>query len=143
MFNRFLETLPPRSYIAFPPAQDPAINFAQTLFKQNGLAQLPQDYIAFLKITDGFSFNGSVLYGIRSKDRQAFQRAYFFPGLLEANLEFANKSDSVGQLMIGQTIEAYILYNESEGTFLLQDIFSKEILNSVRGFSNLLSGLFK
>lgn len=143
MFNKFLATLPPKSYIAFPSASEPSISFAQTLFTQNGLALLPQDYISFLRITDGFSFNGVVLYGIRSKDRQADHRAYFFPGLLEANMEFANRKDSVGKLMIGQMPEAYILYNQSDDSFLLQDMFSKDILNAVHGFSNLLAGLFR
>ena len=143
MFNRFLKSLPRTSYVVFNPAQDSAITFAQNLFRTNNLAPLPKDYVTFLKITDGFAYNGTIFYGIRSKDRKLSNgRGYFFVGLLEANLEFANKPDSLGKVLLGQTPERAILYSEADSAYLLQDMFSKEIIYKIKDFSDLLTGLF-
>ena len=85
-----------------PPAASIAIEIAQAKIKLDFEAELPDDFISFLKITNGIDFNGAVLYGA---DQTVIERGPgdFWQGIVEANTLWREGAERSDILIIGET----------------------------------------
>lgn len=85
-----------------PPAASIAIEIAQAKIKLDFDAELPDDFISFLKITNGIDFNGAVLYGVGQTDTERGP-GEFWQGIVETNTLWREGGEWSDVLIIGET----------------------------------------
>ncbi|OPZ78638.1 MAG: hypothetical protein BWY78_00478 [Alphaproteobacteria bacterium ADurb.Bin438] len=136
MIDKILATLRKDNAITFAPADDKSIRFVGTMLASHKFANIPAEFIEFLKITDGLIWNGFEIYGTRAIDREDL--GYTFPGLIEANLNFLNDDYLKGKLLLGKISEEIFVYNGLEHKFMVMDRINF-IVNSVHSsFSEMV-----
>ena len=109
MLTRILNTLKKDNGTFFPPVDERSLRFISSLLSSHHFPPVPVDYIALLKQTDGLSWNGVELYGTRANDRDML--GYTLPGLIEANLDFAQVAPMRGKLLLGRAAEELFIYD--------------------------------
>lgn len=115
MLSRILNTLKKDNATFFPSVDERSLRFVSSLLSSHRFPPVPPDYIALLKQTDGLSWNGIELYGTRANDREAL--GYTLPGLIEANLEFAQVAPMRGKLLLGRAAEELFIYDSMDQHF--------------------------
>ena len=119
MLNSILDTLKKDEGVFFEPADDRSLRFVSSMLASHRVPPIPNDYITLLKKTDGLVWNGIELYGSRANDRE--MQGYTLPGLIEANLEYANVQPMHGKLLLGRASEELFVYDSMDQQYHIID----------------------
>ena len=103
------------------------------MLASHNFPMLPQDYIALLKETDGLVWNGIEFYGTRANDRENL--GYTLPGLIEANLDFANIPMMRGKLLLGRASEELFVYDTADMKYHILDRLDFQVSCSFATFA--------
>lgn len=105
--------------VVFPPASAEETAAAQSFFRRHNLGCLPEDYLAFLKQSDGLSYNGIELFGILPHPRP--EKGYTFPALQRVNSTFLKYDFFAQKIVFGRLSEAILFYNQKTGAYAIAD----------------------
>ena len=133
MLKRILETLKKDDGVFFPPVDDRSLRFVASMLSSHHFPMIPKDYIELLKQTDGLVWNGIELYGTRANDRETM--GYTLPGLIEANLEYANVPQMRGKLLLGRASEELFVYDTTDQKYHILDRLDFQVSCSFQTFS--------
>lgn len=106
--NTILNTLYQNYAQFFSPAQMMDIQRTSISLVKKGWIQIPSDYIQFLHITDGLSWNGLELFSIHEHERR--DSVFGQPTLLGYQTDYSLKQLFAKALIVGRFCEELILY---------------------------------
>jgi len=92
----------------FAPAEIMDIQRTSITLVKKGWIQIPADYIQFLRLTDGLSWNGLELFAIKEHDRR--DSVFGQPTLLNYQTENSLKTIFPKALILGRSTEELIIY---------------------------------
>ena len=92
----------------FAPAEMMDIQRTSIALVKKGWVQIPSDYIQFLRLTDGLSWNGLELFSIKEHERR--DCVFGQPTLLNYQTENSLKTLFPKALIIGRATEELIIY---------------------------------
>ncbi|MBR2033942.1 MAG: SMI1/KNR4 family protein [Alphaproteobacteria bacterium] len=98
-------------------------------------APLPQDFISFLQICDGFYYDGLEFLGTKAHPRP--QKEYTFMGLQEVNKDFADFEFFSNKIIIGRASEVFIIYDGNNKNYAIIDGVNLCPQIELSGFNNL------
>lgn len=105
--------------VYFEGASDDDIRQADEFLQSMGFAPLPQDFINFLQICDGFYYDGLEFLGTKAHPRP--QKEYTFMGLKEVNKDFADFEFFSNKIIIGRASEVFIIYDGNNNNYAIID----------------------
>lgn len=94
--------------------------------------QVLDEYISFLKETNGFEFNGVIVYSIKNKTDN---------NIYDANEEWKNEGSFDKFIFFGDNDSTWYCYDLDTKKFCELDKPSGEIMNSYNSFSEMLDSL--
>ncbi|MDE1169807.1 MAG: YrhA family protein [Verrucomicrobium sp.] len=104
-------------YPTEPPAGPEALDGFRACAEEAGLGTLPEDWIDFLKQSDGLAWNGVTLFGLDQEDDEG--EPYARGGLLEFNRrERPADKPASRYLLLGHTDVDYLAYDRQERIYL-------------------------
>jgi hypothetical protein len=121
-----------------PPASDDQIARLRVEARQKLRAELPGDYIRFLRLMNGLDFDGLLIYGTDSAPIIGVQDATLI-GLLDANLGFRDASRFGNLIVYGQSGDDLYLSDTSLTRFSISDRISLYPVHSFTSFEGLLA----
>jgi|GEM_PF-6243747 len=129
--------LPPHA-ITFPALVQAKIDFASAMLKNEGLAGIPEDYMAFLRQTDGAIALDAEFYGCEAQSRQTYK----YPSLLEANAALIKSKNefAAGNLLVGTCMGSALFYEPSRG-YMLRSRFSFAPISAFATFDEAVAAL--
>ena len=106
--NTLLNNMYQNYAMVFPPVQIMEIQRTSIQLVKQGQIQIPSDYVQFLSITDGFSWNGLELFSIHEHER----KDCVFPSIQLLSYQSTQKLKSLfpKSLILGFAPEHLILY---------------------------------
>ncbi len=105
--------------VTFSPADDKKINMINTVLTDNGFSELPDEYKVFLKLSDGFIYNGLELYGTVSHNRK--EKEYVFPDLASIAKTYADYDFFRNKTVLGRISESIIFYDKQTDSYAVAD----------------------
>lgn len=105
--------------ITFPAAPETELSKVQNFLAARNFSILPEDYLKFLRLTDGLSYNGIELYGSQPYVRE--EKSYIFPDLISINQAFSDYNFFARKVILGRTSENLIYFDQSPLCFALAD----------------------
>ncbi len=113
-WNEFLSAIKDEDYIGLnEAATDAQIALVNVKLRQNGFPELPQDFIQVLKMYNGLSYDGNVIFGINTDNN-------FFPDLLDFNLKVINGKNS-NSLILGRDEEFLLVWQAQNQSYSIVD----------------------
>lgn len=133
--NVFLTKLYQNYAQIFPPMDMMAIQRTSIAFVKSGLIQIPADYVQFLTLSDGLSWNGIELFGIQENER----RDTVFP---QPTLK-TNQSEDLRKLfpktlLIGRANEELIVYFNKTHAYHILDRYTYETIVKLPRLADVL-----
>ena len=142
--QRIVYTLKKDIAVTFEPADERAIKFAGAMLTSHGVIPIPEEYIDFLKITDGLVWNGMELYGTKAYDRES--KGYSLPGIIDANMDFMGIDALAGKMILGRASEELLVYSGKDNRYQCVDRTDFMVTQVAPSFSELIytfvEGLF-
>ena len=105
--------------VTFPSAPEGELKKVQNYLASRNFGILPEDYLEFLRLTDGLSFNGIELYGSQPHFRES--KNYTFPDLVSINQNYSDYNFFARKVILGRTSENILYFNQSPVCFTLAD----------------------
>lgn len=102
------------------------------LLQSQNFAIIPQQYQAFLQLTNGFICDGVELMGTLPHRRE--EKQYIFPDLSQINKPYANYEYFTHKLILGRSSESLIIYDSLNNYYAIADrvnLFSRMEVNNV------------
>lgn len=121
--------------ITFEALSQAALEDTNSYLLNNNFAELPDEYINFLKISDGFSYNGIELFGCSPKPREG--KKYIFPDLMESNRPFAKYDFFKGKVIVGKLSESLVIFDKKNQSYAVADRINLRSRLEVYGISDL------
>ncbi len=106
----------------FAPAQMMDIQRTSIVLVKKGWVQIPTDYIQFLRLTDGLSWNGLELFAIKEHDRR--DSVFSQPTILNYQEENSLKSIFPKALILGRATEELIIYRSDLKEYHILDRYT-------------------
>lgn len=142
--QRIVDRLKKDIAVTFSPADDRSLKFAITMLSSHGFISIPEEYINFLKITNGLIWNGLELYGTKGYDRE--NKNYSLPGIIDINLDFMGIDGLSGKLILGRASEELLVYSGKDNRYQCVDRTDFLVTQVAPSFSELIytfvEGLF-
>lgn len=108
----------------FAPAQMMDIQRTSITLVKKGWIQIPADYIQFLSLTDGLSWNGLELFAIKEHERR--DSVFTQPTILNYQEENSLKNLFPKALILGRASEELILYRGDLKEYHILDRYTYE-----------------
>lgn len=121
--------------ITFTPCSETEIVKASTLLAASGFCAIPEEYKSFLKLTDGFSYNGIEFFGIQSHNRTI--KKYTFPDIAASTFHYKGYAFFRRKLVLGRISEALICYDKTSDDYTIVDRVSLRPLNGGKTLADL------
>lgn len=123
--------------VIFSPALTGEIDKLNTSLLLQNFSPIPEDYAAFLKMSNGMFYDGIELYGCSSHYREA--KNYKFPDLKEINQNYADYHFFHNKLVIGRCSESLIYYDHRAAIYALADRINLRSRQEVESFTALFA----
>lgn len=117
LLKKLLNKLYKMSAFLFPAAKEDELKFLQESLKKQSMPALPNEYISFLKLSDGMTWNGLRFFGAKPYKRD--EQGYTFPSLLEINTDYWQRDRGFQLLIIGEADEQLIVYSKNAKMYQL------------------------
>jgi hypothetical protein len=134
--NTILNTLYQNYAQFFPPVQMMDIQRTSIALVKKGWIQIPSDYIQFLHITDGLSWNGLELFAIHEHERR--DSVFGQPTLLAYQTEYSLKQLFPKSLIVGRATEALILYRLDLKEYHILDRYTFDVIIKLPRLTDVL-----
>ncbi|HDR8070590.1 TPA: SMI1/KNR4 family protein [Bacillus cereus] len=124
------------------PAKDNEVQKLRKGIKESFNIDLPNEYEEFLRIVNGFEFDGLIIYGVDTSLLEA-ERDETVYGLLENNRIWYENEWQKEYLFLGDSDIAWFCKNLSEGTYLELDKPSGTVMETYNDFNTMLEEALK
>lgn len=122
--------------VVLPPARQADLDTAAAFFSKHKGYKLPQDYLSFLALTDGLSWNGLQLYPLNERLNETETVKY--PGLMQVNLAQTNAALK-DVVTVGSFLEELIIYHPRKKEYQVWDRFTYTPIYAFSEFVDVLS----
>lgn len=122
--------------ITFLPCSENEIIKMSALLSASGFSSIPGEYKEFLRITDGFSYNGLEFFGIQNHNRP--NKQYTFPDIAASTFHYKGYAYFKNKIVLGRISEALICYDKNTDDYTIVDRVSLRPLNGSKTFADLL-----
>ncbi|MBR5130368.1 MAG: hypothetical protein IKV03_04005 [Alphaproteobacteria bacterium] len=109
---------------------------ASVLLRKSGVPQIPTDYIVFLTLTDGLSWNGLELYSLSEHERD--NGSFKYVGLLQSFDEQSQNPLLKNKLILGQAPEELIAYYPVQNEYQILDRYTYQVILKLPRFFDVL-----
>lgn len=129
--------------IYLPPAKDAQIDFVSAMLKNDGFAPVPQDYIDFLKLTNGICSGILEFFGTEKIKRADYN--YNFPNLIDANEIFKKSENPLmkNSVLLGYNLLNAIIYDNDEKLYKIVNRIFFTPVKSFITFKDVLNEIIK
>ena len=134
--NSILNTLYQNYAQVFSPAQMMDIQRTSIALVKKGWIQIPADYIQFLHVTDGLSWNGLELFAIHEHDRR--DSLFGQPTLLNYQTDYSLKQLFPKALIVGRASEELILYRSDLKEYHILDRYTFDVVIKLPRLTDVL-----
>ena len=134
--NTILNNMYQSYAMVFPAASLMEIQRTSIALVKQGFVQIPTDYIQFLGITDGLTWNGLEFFSIHEHER----KDCVFPGLQLLAYQSTQKINSLfpKSLILGFAPEQFILYEAPKKEYVIIDRYTYEPVARLPRFADVL-----
>jgi hypothetical protein len=132
-----------REYQMFiePPAESGRVQLLRQATRSELNHDLPEDYVAFLELSDGIDWNGAVVYGTERK-AESHERP-FLEGFLEANQALRDGEPFRHLLALGESGMELYVYEPQSDKFSIIDRLSVDTYETCDSFDDLLDAILR
>lgn len=123
--------------ITFLPSPSEEIIKTNAFLTSQNFAEIPTDYQEFLKLSNGFIYNGIELMGTVPHPRP--DKRYIFPDLIQINKPYIKYDYFDGKLLIGTLSESFMLYDSAEQIYAVLDRINLRSRIEVSDMSSLFA----
>lgn len=128
-----------KNFHHFEGVKNGTLELIQGGLRNNRLISLPEDYVNFLRETDGGLISDVEFYG--SKEHFIKHRFFTFPDILNYNKRFLEHSFLFNRVIVGQDSQVFFVYDGQKKAYLLCDRISFNPIKAFRGFKELFQYL--
>ena len=137
---RLLTQLLKRMYhdyaVMFPGVDAIKAQQSSVVLRKAGVSQIPNDYVAFLTLTDGLSWNGLELYSLNEHERD--NGAFKHTGIMQNYDMHIQNPLLKKKLVIGQAPEELIVYYAPQNEYQILDRYSYRVIVKLPRFFDVL-----
>lgn len=128
--------------VRFEPADLSALQQTTRGLSGIGKPDMPADYMAFLKLTNGLLWNGIQLFGTEDLPRP---RGFTVPSLVSANKELPDGLSGADCLVIGRTEDEWLVVKSADGTAIYQEMdrLGGDIYRQAASLQRMLTRIIK
>lgn len=127
--------------IVFPPVDAKTVQQASVKLVKSGVTPIPLDYVSFLSLTNGLSWNGMELFSLNNIERA--KGAFHHPGIMD-NFSFCqNNALMKRKLLLGYGWETLIVYDFAQKEYQLVDRYTYRVILSFPTFIEFLNHIIK
>lgn len=123
--------------ITFPPCSENEILKESALLAAGGFCAIPEEYKEFLRLTDGFSYNGLEFFGIQNHNRG--NKQYTFPDIAASTFHYKGYAYFKNKIVLGRISEALLCYDKNEDDYTIVDRVSLRPLNGGKTLADLFT----
>ena len=121
------------------PADSKDLTLCQKELAEYKKPAMPQDYVDFLRIANGFAWNGVLFY---STDQVTDpEDGFTLDDIVSANEDFEERTDTDGKLLIGRSDEDLFVYNPQEKIYEVLDFTSLDQMETYDSFESLFADI--
>jgi hypothetical protein len=121
-----------------PPASKPQIDLLRRRAAVELDYRIPERYLAFLRVLDGLSSNGLVLYASETTP-MAGREDTVIEGLVEANLGWRDDPSHSPFVFFGEGEVGRYVFSQVESEFQVRDFQTDTLIERVTGIEELLA----
>ena len=123
--------------VVFPAIEPKIVQQASVKLVKAGVPPIPLDYVSFLALTNGLSWNGVDLFSLENIERN--KGAFHHPGILQ-NYQFCqNNAVMQKKLLLGYGWETVIVYDFSIKEYQLLDRYTYQAVLHFATFADFMS----
>ena len=137
--NQILKLLYENYAVVFPPIDSKQVLQSSVVLAKAGIPPIPTEYVSFLGVTNGLSWNGVVLYALHNIERE--KGLYYHPGIMNTYSASIKNPLMRKKLCLGYAPESFIIYDALDKVFQVRDRYTFDIIFSTKGFVDLLMWL--
>lgn len=93
--------------VTFPPAEPEQFKTVDSFLSSRKFAALPEDYRKFLRLSNGYIFNGIEFMG--TVVHQRIEKRYVFPDIIQINKPYSKYEYFREKMLIGRVSESFII----------------------------------
>jgi hypothetical protein len=124
------------AYVA-EPVGDAEIEKCNSSLEECGYPRMPEDYAKFLKVANGFAWNGFEFYGtVQSKEKQA-EGGFKLRDIVTFNDEYCFDEEI---LILGKFDEDYYVYDSQSGRYFTVDRLTLMESNDYKDIEDMILG---
>lgn len=139
--EQILKKLHDNYAVIFPPIDSKQVLQASVVLAKSGVPPIPMEYVSFLSICNGLSWNGTVLYALNKIERE--KGLYYHPGIMDTYKTSISNPLMRKKLCLGYAPESLLIYNALDKTFQVYDRYTFDIILTVPHFIDLLVWLIR
>ena len=139
--NDCLKCLHDNYAVVFPPIDPKRAQQTSVKLVKAGVPPIPLDYIGFLALSNGLSWNGMDLFALENIPRE--KGAFYHPGILQNMVFCQNNTLMKKKLLLGTGWEELLIYDFTTKTYSLIDRYSYDTVVSFPTFLDVLKYIVK
>lgn len=139
--NNCLKCLYDHYAVVFPPIDPKVAQQASVKLVKSGVPPIPLDYVSFLSLTNGLSWNGVDLFSLNNIERE--KGAFFHPGILDQFQFCLNNALMKKKLLLGYGWETLLIYDFVQKEYQLIDRYTYEKIIAFQTFIDFLHYMIK
>ncbi len=122
------------------PATDEDIAFCNEDLKDMEFPSLPEGYVDFLKMLNGFAWNGIEFYSTDQVTDE--ETGYILSDIVSANVNFGQQNDDLAHcLQLGRSDEDVYVYNTANEHYEVLDRTGRDVMEEYDNFETLFTGV--
>lgn len=127
--------------IMFDGADNEEIEFVNKFLSEQKFSPMPREYAEFLKLTNGFIYNGIEFFGTTYHFRE--EKKYYFPDIITINKHYKKYNFFRDKVILGRLSESLLIYDKKENRFSIVDRIKLRARTEVKTFEEFLEILKK
>lgn len=122
--------------ITFPSSADNDIIRVNKFLVEHDFSAIPEEYLHFLKLSNGLSYNGIEFFGTINHYRE--EKKYTFPDLIATNMHYEGYAFFNNKIIIGRISENLMFYDKTTENYAIADRLTLRSRREVSTFDELL-----
>lgn len=122
--------------ITFPASAGNDIIRVNKFLAEHDFAVIPEEYLQFLKLSNGLSYNGIEFFGTINHYRE--EKKYTFPDLIATNMHYEGYAFFNNKIIIGRISENLMFYDKITENYAIADRLTLRSRREVTSFGELL-----
>lgn len=122
--------------IVFPGLDPMEAQRASVVLMKSNVPKIPSDYVQFLSMTDGLSWNGLTLFSLNDHERE--QGAFVHPGIMQQFGMYVSNPLLEKKLVLGMAPEELIVFYPAQNEYQILDRYTYGVIIKLPRFYDVL-----